>query len=345
MRRYIFILMIIALLPGMIFAQVFPKVGTAGLQFLKLGVDARAIGMAEAYTAVSDDISSVYWNPAGLALNNNNQFFFSHTNWVADIKHEYIAASRITDYGVFALSASFLHMDDLDITTEEEFGPTGETFSPYNLALGITYASMFTDRFAFGATLKYLRENLGWKSEHTVNGFSIDLGTTYNIGWRNFIIGMALRNFGPDLKYTIDNDGDGLIDEDPFDLIDNDGDGLIDEDREEHPFRLPMNFSMGVTIDLYREGNNAWIGSLQLDNTVDRKETWNLGTEYRLGVFAIRGGYQFNFDEATYSFGLGWRIPTNFAIIDLDYAYTSMGYLEEDSLMSRAQRLSIKVQY
>ena len=39
------------------------KVGTTGAQFLELGVSARAMGMAEAFTAVSDDISSVYYNP------------------------------------------------------------------------------------------------------------------------------------------------------------------------------------------------------------------------------------------------------------------------------------------
>ena len=174
MSKLYILIAVIALIPCLVFGAIFPKTGTAGLQFLKLGVDARAIGMGEAYTAVSDDISSVYWNPAGLALSDRNQIMFSHTNWVADIKHEFLAASRYTYFGTFALSISFLHMDQMDITTEEVFGPTGETFSPYNLALGFTYASQFTDRFAFGMTAKYLRENLGWESQHTVNGYSVE---------------------------------------------------------------------------------------------------------------------------------------------------------------------------
>ena len=60
----IIILALILLLPLTLAAKPFGKTGTAALQFLKLGVDARAIGMAEAYTAVTDDISSTYWNPA-----------------------------------------------------------------------------------------------------------------------------------------------------------------------------------------------------------------------------------------------------------------------------------------
>ena len=34
---------------------------------LKHGVSARAIGMGSAYTALSEDPSALYWNPAGLA--------------------------------------------------------------------------------------------------------------------------------------------------------------------------------------------------------------------------------------------------------------------------------------
>ena len=37
-------------LPVLLAAKPFGKTGTVGLQFLKLGVDARAIGMGEAYT-------------------------------------------------------------------------------------------------------------------------------------------------------------------------------------------------------------------------------------------------------------------------------------------------------
>ena len=40
---------------------------SSAAQFLNLGFGARALGMGEAYTAVADDISCVYYNPAGLA--------------------------------------------------------------------------------------------------------------------------------------------------------------------------------------------------------------------------------------------------------------------------------------
>jgi hypothetical protein len=97
-KKHIVLILTLAVLlvPFGISAKPFGKVGTVGMQFLKLGVDARAIGMGEAYTAVTDDISSVFWNPAGLAPSFQNQVFFSHTNWPADIMQEYAAATYTT---------------------------------------------------------------------------------------------------------------------------------------------------------------------------------------------------------------------------------------------------------
>jgi hypothetical protein len=76
---------------------------------------------------------------------------------------------------------------------------------------------------------------------------------------------MALKNFGPDIRYRVDDDEDGSDDEDPFDLFDNDGDGVIDEDGVELDSKIPMSFSLGISGDLMREGNNHWIASLQLE--------------------------------------------------------------------------------
>ncbi len=343
MRKNIIIIALVLLLPLLLTAEMFPKVGTAGVQFLKLGVDARAIGMGEAYTAVTDDISSVYWNPAGLALKTQNQVFYSHTEWLADIQHEFFAVSRFYDFGTLALSVSYLHMDYMDVTTEEQFGKTGETFTCYDLAAGITYSYKFTDKFSFGFTGKFIREEL---DEFPANGFAIDLGSLYNTGWRNVTIGMSLRNFGPDLELNIDEDGDGQYDEDVFDLLDNDGDGSIDEDRDEMPFKLPMNFSLAIAGDLYRTDDNSshLLASLQLDSCVDRKETYNLGAEYRIGKLCLRGGYQFEYDAAGLSAGLGFIIPTSSFIIQLDYSYSDYGDLTE-SFLETPHRFTIKLLY
>jgi hypothetical protein len=40
--------------------------GTTGAVALEIPVNPRAIAMGQAFTAVADDSSAVYWNPAGL---------------------------------------------------------------------------------------------------------------------------------------------------------------------------------------------------------------------------------------------------------------------------------------
>lgn len=341
MKKIVILGIAVLLFVSCLHAKPFGKTGTAAMQFLKLGVDARAVGMGEAFTAVSDDISSVWWNPAGLAPALQQQAFFSHTNWPADIMHEFAAATYTNGVSTWAVSASVLHMDQMDITTEDEFGPTGETFTNSDMAFGLTYASTFTDKFSFGITGKYLRENL---YIYDVNSYSVDLGSMYNTGWNNVKIGMALRNFGPDVRYKVDDDEDGSYNEDPFDLLDNDGDGVADEDGEELENKIPMNFSLGISCDLMRKEDSYWIASGQLDNCIDRLETWNLGTEYKLGNLFLRGGYQINYDTNGLSAGFGVQIPTRFAIFNVDYAYTDMGKLAE-SFLSSAHRISIKMKY
>ena len=345
MKRIVIILMILSIVPNFLSAEIFPKVGTAGLQFLKLGIDARGIGMGEAYTPYAKGASASYWNPAGLAYTNGSELFLNHLSYVADINFEYATYAFNTSVGTFAFTGSILHMDWMEVTDEENMGGTGEYYTCSDIMAGVSYASRLTDKFSFGITGKYLRENL---DEYYVNGWSVDLGSLYDTGWRDLTIGMSLRNFGPNLKYTLDNDNDGAIDEDPFDLLDNDGDGLIDEDREELDFPIPMNFSLGIAMNLYKEKLQSVDAVFQLDNCVDRLETYNLGVEYCVGTFFLRSGYQFNLDCQGLSFGLGWKIPTSVAILDLDFSYSRFGDLEEKldgSFLTGPMRFSMKMKF
>ena len=61
------------------------KTGTTAAQFLKIGVDARGSAMGNAFTAMSGDISAMYWNPAGLASIGKIESMFVNANWLAGI--------------------------------------------------------------------------------------------------------------------------------------------------------------------------------------------------------------------------------------------------------------------
>ena len=64
-------------------AQLFPTLGgqRAGIstaQFLKIGVGARASALGDAFVAIANDASALYWNPAGLVQFKNDEIIFSH---------------------------------------------------------------------------------------------------------------------------------------------------------------------------------------------------------------------------------------------------------------------------
>lgn len=68
------------------------KVGTTVAQFLKIGAGARPISMGGAYTALADDINSIYWNPAGLAIiGGSGEATFNHAEWLADTQYDFAA--------------------------------------------------------------------------------------------------------------------------------------------------------------------------------------------------------------------------------------------------------------
>ncbi|MCV9385649.1 putative type IX sorting system protein PorV2 [Reichenbachiella ulvae] len=88
-------------------------------EFLAIGVDARALAMSGAFTAVSDDISSGYWNPAGLNYQTDDYAgSLMHAQYFAGIaNYDYAAFSaKIDEVSTLAISAIRLGIDDIPDT-------------------------------------------------------------------------------------------------------------------------------------------------------------------------------------------------------------------------------------
>ena len=91
----------------------FSKVGVAGAQFVKIPVGARANGMG-AYAAVANDLTSIYWNPAGLAEVKYMAGNFSYSSWFSDFQQSFAAMSLpIGDYFTSALSFNTFGCDKI----------------------------------------------------------------------------------------------------------------------------------------------------------------------------------------------------------------------------------------
>jgi tetratricopeptide (TPR) repeat protein len=68
--------------------------GLTSFPVLNVPMGGRSEGMASAFSAVSDDISFIEYNPAGSSMLEKSELAFFHNNWIADTKLEGIAYSR-----------------------------------------------------------------------------------------------------------------------------------------------------------------------------------------------------------------------------------------------------------
>src|ERR1041385_5935658 len=71
------VLAMIALLSHSLLAQ-----GESAVPFLLIAPNARADGMGEAGSALSDDGAASFWNPAGLAFQKGQEVSITHSNWL-----------------------------------------------------------------------------------------------------------------------------------------------------------------------------------------------------------------------------------------------------------------------
>lgn len=318
----------------------YSNVGRAGLTFLKIGIGSRAIGMGGAFTAVSNDASAMYWNPAGLAKLKKMEAIFSHTNWVADINQEYIGYVVPAGLmGNFGFSASFMSLgdferttiDDIETTIREDDGEGLSSFSANDLALGVTYARNMTDKFSIGVTAKYVREKI---AEVSAGAMALDVGTYYMTGYKTLRIGMAILNYGPDIKFTGENLQAEVIDTRwPSNYTGNTWEILST------PFTLPLQFKMGVAYDFLLGQQQVITAAADLIHPNDGNEKIVVGTEYTwknsIANLSLRAGYKYDPDwyetkssTDNLSAGVGIGRKLGMSKINVDYAYTNMGYLE-----------------
>ncbi len=301
------------------------RAGTAMYQFLKIGVGGRAVGMGEAFVAVSDDASSLYWNPAGIVRSTQsrpdangemaslstikNEVFVSHINWPVEVKHDFFGFVRqIDDVNAIGISLTSLHTDDFEETTEFQPLGTGNYVSFGDIALGLTYARKMTDRFSMGATIKYVDETL---AELNARSVLIDFGTFYWTGFGSSRFAFSVVNFG----VNIGPSGSMIL---------SDG-SKVDKFQD---FSPPTIFRIGFATEVWNNEKNRLTTSIQLNHPNDNSENVNFGTEYWWNnILALRGGYRLNIDEESFTFGGGVKIPLSFFNFNLDFAYTNFGRL------------------
>jgi len=265
-------------------AQLPKEAETAGASFLKFGMGARAVGMGETFTGISGDISSVYWNPAGLADLDGVWATFMHNRWFQDISTEFFASAFEISKNTLAFSFTINTVPDIERRESATTEPLS-LFDAHQVAFGASWARKLTKKVDLGLTLKWLHEEI---DIHRASGIALDAGAIFRLR-DNVNLGFCVLNLGPKMKF------------------------------EEQKYSLPLFYKLGTVYsgkENYLGGNYAI--ALDLVKPKDDPLRVHTGVEYvSTQNLSLRLGYEFGYDEKGFTAGLGFKIKR----YGIDYAF------------------------
>ncbi|MBU3740845.1 MAG: PorV/PorQ family protein [Candidatus Kapabacteria bacterium] len=330
--------------PIAVTAGEFTKVGLAGGQFLKIGVGARGTGMAGAFSGLANDLTSLYWNPAGAADIKNYAADAHTTFWFAGMQHSFAAAIMpVSEKLRAAVSFTSFNSGDIQITTMDQQDGTGGIYSVSDIALGFSLSGYLTEQFAFGVTAKYVQHAF---SQMSAGGFVFDIGTRYNTGFNGMTLGFTITGLGTEQTFTGPEVNRTNA---PFSGINT---TPLDMTLATSSFNLPLSFRAGLGVDLFKgfldvapptdtDGTiiHNWLVGLDFETLSDVPEQFAIGTEYTFREFVtVRAGYRFGHDQFGLAAGLGLRYTSGDFDGSVDYSINpsaNLGLVNRISLSMR----------
>lgn len=287
----------------------FSKAGTAGLQSLKITVGARDAALAGASTSLTNDVTSMFVNPGGLAFVDRPQLFASRTRWLAGSRLD--AAAVGMPLGSFVVAAHVLRfgIEEFEETTVQQPEGTGRAVNAGDVTVGLAAARRFTDRLTIGLQLRYIRETL---DDESFGNILFDVGAVYYTGFHNLRLAFALQHFGPDMTVA------------------------------EVKFRTPLLFRVSAGEDFLLLDDHRLTSAIDLVHPTDNLEQVNLGIEYEfLKVLSLRAGYRLGPERGKVAFGAGVAPPEIGPVgVRLDYAYSRF-----DNVFGATHRVTVGIQF
>jgi len=286
--KIIFILLTVLLLTQMGFSQ---DAGTTGATFLKLGAGARALGMGSAFTGLSDDVSAIYWNPAGLGFIRRWELSFNYQKLFADLEyyaffysHQFRApGTRRASLGIGVTHLGAL--ENWDSTNGQMPEVSSGDISDLAVIVPLAYRlDMLTPKLSVGMNYKFIKNKLG---SYSSNAHGIDFGVLFKTQLSNrFIwsIGANIQNITlKKVKFVNQYES------------------------------LPYRMRFGSAIKFFITDNQDLIVAYDLAKPKDNNLKHNMGIEYWLHLGAhrlgFRGGYRMiEEDLGKFSFSIGYGL-------------------------------------
>jgi tetratricopeptide (TPR) repeat protein len=189
---------VLVLAAGVLPAAVHAQSGGQPGAFLFYGVGGRALAMGGAYTAVADDATAAYWNPAGLAQIQRKEITTMQASLYAQTKLTYVGFAYPTKGGsTFAISMTQLAstgFEEVDVnynpvTQEPDKIQSAGSFSDNQQAIGFAWGKNVTETVAFGLGVKQVTRKLAGSSD---NFKTLDIGMLKTMG--PYKLGLVLQN-------------------------------------------------------------------------------------------------------------------------------------------------------
>jgi len=335
--------------------------GTSG-EFLLLGAGARGVALGGAFAALTNDVTALYYNPAGLAQMSRPSFMVSSYSYVADTRYSWVGIGLPMAGGSKAvgLSVGSFGFSDQPVYTLEDPDGSGETYSVAETFIAATYSQNFSDRFSAGFTAKMVNDHLGSTS---ATGFAVDFGTNFHamIGERPIRAAFVIQNLGTNLRHDGAALETGITRTPPL--------GTVDIPQELQPVRLrtsswglPVQFRVGVALDIFSQGMNRVSVLGEFTQPVNTKPGAGAGLEWNLSnlgnsgfSLAARGSYTLqpdnkldpgagagfttsistsNFSKDGLALGGGLSYGRGTWRVGFDYAYRNLGALGGTNFLS-----------
>lgn len=259
--------------------------GTTAAEFLLLPATARGAALGGTYAALANDLGSLYYNPAGLALMERPGVMANTMNYLASTSYTYGAFGVPFGGGsrAFGISVTTFGFSNQPVyTVEDPQGASGRVYSVRETAIGATYSQQFSDRFSAGLTAKYVNDQLG---DVSGGAFAVDFGTNFHssLGGRAIRAAFVITNLGTNLRHSGD----------PLEVLVNRQPPAGQQQVAQEPARaqletkswsLPVLFRVAVAYDAFTTSMSRLTVLGEFNQPNNTQPGFSFGGEYNLAL-------------------------------------------------------------
>lgn len=334
-------IVILLLSQSIAFAGGRARAGTAGGAQLLIPVGIRGIAIGGSNVASIDGIEAMYWNPAGIATNNNTTTaLFSRMTYIADMDLNYGAImTNISGIGTLGFSLKSVDIGEIPVTTESSPDGTGEIESPSFFIMGVSYGRNLSDRVSVGVNAKVINESF---ANVGATGFAVDIGVQYRGlgGIEGLTLGVVMKDFGTPLSYS----GSGLLRRADIDELRRPSSLVGIETQTDE---LPSTLELGTSYSLQSGENNTLNLSAKFVNDNFNSDFGRIGVEYVMNdMISLRGGFESNVSEINVedgdanvdifgiTLGAGLEVESGGLDLTLGYAFRDVDIFDANHVFS-----------